>query len=132
MALLERLAGRRERCEDELALGSREAGLDDERAIVLVVVEDVAACVGVVCGLEVFSRTAVAADEALELPAGRVTGKLEEAVLELRRGDARQRSRLRIAQPALGESGADQREVVQRAGDPHLLTRRSEADGAAP
>lgn len=121
-----------QRGEDELALLGGEARLEDEGAVVVVVVQQVAARVRAIRTVELRYRAAISADEALELAAGRVTGQLEKVLLELRRGNARQRPCLGRAQPALGEGRADEREVVERARDSHLLARGARADGAAP
>ena len=72
------------------------------------------------------------ADDAFDVHCGRVLGELHEVGLVVGRGDAGERPHLRVAQPARGERLRDERQVVDRAGDPELLPSSATVEAALP
>ena len=129
-----RFDGRLDRLADDRADLRRQARVQDELAVHVVEVADVALLVLELRELRGVAplRPAILAHELLDVRRRAVARDVHEHRFVRRRRDARHRANLRVGDLALRERVRDLGQLLERARDAHLLARRDGADAALP
>lgn len=127
--LVDPFTGRLERCQQDGASFGRQAAMDDDRTVIIVVHAQRSARVVPLGSFRLlFPINAPGAHDPFQLPGSCRAADPEQALLGLRGCDAGDRANLGVRELAAGERVGESWQGTERAGDANLLAGRSESD----